>query len=131
MMRHHIDVSSVLRQSVSQTYSHLVTRPTGAAVREYIERQLTKLNGAPSDDSDVATDVAVIDFTHVGMMDFSCADEIVAKLVLQHLGHPRQFVFSGLTESHIEAIDAVLERHGMSLVSHEADARTYVADITH
>lgn len=125
MMRHHIDVSSVLRQSVSQTYSHLVTRPTGAAVREYIERQLTKLDTQADDE------IAVIDFTHVGMMDFSCADEIVAKLVLQHQEHPRQFVFSGLTESHIEAIDAVLERHGMSLVSHEADARTYVADLTH
>jgi len=123
MMRHHIDVSSVLRQSVSQTYSHLVTRPTGAAVREYIERQLNAHSGDG--------EVAIIDFSHVGMMDFSCADEIVAKLVLQHLGHPRQFVFSGLTESHIEAIDAVLERHGLSLVSHEADARTYVADVTH
>jgi hypothetical protein len=40
-------------------------------------------------------------------------------------------VFSGLSESHIEAIDAVLERHGLSLVSHEADARTYVARGTH
>jgi hypothetical protein len=122
-MMHHIDISSVLRQSVSQTYSHLVTRPTGAAVREYIERQLT--SGA------ILGDVTVIDFSHVGMMDFSCADEIVAKLVLQHRDHSHQFVFSGLSESHIEAIDAVLERHGLSLVSHEADARTYVARGTH
>lgn len=122
MMRHHIDISSALRQSVSQTYSHLVTRPTGAAVREYIERQLD-----PAADNEVA----VIDFAHVGMMDFSCADEIVAKLVLAHLGQLRQFMFSGLTESHVEAIDAVLERHGLSLVAHEADTGTYVAVATH
>jgi hypothetical protein len=122
-MRHHIDISSVLRQSVSQTYSHLVTRPTGAAVREYIERQI--INDGLLDD------VTVIDFSHVGMMDFSCADEIVAKLVLQHQERSCQFVFSGLSESHIEAIDTVLERHGLSLVSHETDARTYVARVTH
>ena len=122
MMKSHIDVSSVLRQTVSHTYSNLVTRPTGAAVRAYIEQQMSG-----SDDCSVA----VIDFSHVGMMDFSCADEIVAKLVL-HPGERRpQLVFAGLAESHVEAIDAVLERHGMSLVSHEADSSTYVAAVTH
>lgn len=121
MMKHHIDVSSVLRQAVSESYSNLVTRPTGAAVRAYIESQI-----------DCASDctVTIIDFSSVGMMDFSCADEIVAKLVLQHVTGTPTFVFSGLSESHIEAIDVVLERHGMSLVSHEADSNSYIA-VTH
>ena len=124
MMKSHIDVSSVLRQTVSETYTNLVTRPTGAAVRSYIEQEILGR-------ADCA--VAVIDFTHVGMMDFSCADEIVAKLVLRTDDHDRKpkLVFSGLSESHIEAIDAVLERHGMALVSHEADSSTYVAAATH
>jgi hypothetical protein len=119
MMKCHIDVSSALRQSVSETYSHLVTRPTGAAVRAYIEQELSRLTDS---------EVTVIDFTHVGMMDFSCADEIVAKLVVNG---QRKLVFSGLSESHVEAIDAVLERHGMVLVSHEADARTFTAALIH
>ena len=121
MMKQHIDVSSVLRSAVSENYSNLVTRPTGVAVRVYIEAQIL-----------AATDcaVTVIDFSSVGMMDFSCADEIVAKLVMQHeMGSPT-FVFSGLSESHIEAIDVVLERRGMSLVSHEADSNSYIA-VTH
>jgi hypothetical protein len=118
----HIDVSSVLRESVSQSYSNLVTRPTGAAVRTYIEERILGIDRCT---------VAVIDFSHVGMMDFSCADEIVAKLVLRGAGQRPEFVFAGLSESHIEAIDAVLERHGMVLASHEVDSSTYVAVPTH
>lgn len=120
-MKQHIDVSDVLRQAVSESYSNLVTRPTGVAVRAYIEAQLQRTE---SDDGVVT----VIDFSRVGMMDFSCADEIVAKLVLQQeLAQPSRVVFSGLSESHLEAIDVVLERHGMSLVSHEADTNSYIA----
>ena len=122
MIKHHIDVSSALRQSVSQTYSHLVTRSTGAAVRAFIERAIEQ----------GAMDVAVIDFTHVGMMDFSCADEIVAKLVLNHNGDGQhRFMFSGLNEAHVEAIDAVLERHGMALVAKDDDVSMYVATAVH
>lgn len=121
MMKNHIDVSSVLRQAVSENFSNLVTRPTGVAVRSFIEAQL-------ENSTDLA--VTVIDFSRVGMMDFSCADEIVAKLVMQHLSDAPPFVFSGLSESHIEAIDVVLERHGMSLVSHEDDTNSYIA-VTH
>ncbi len=125
MMKNHIDVSSVLRQAVSERFSNLVTRPTGVAVRSFIEAQLD----AEVRNSGVAV-VTVIDFSSVGMMDFSCADEIVAKLVLQRDSCAPGLVFSGLSESHIEAIDVVLERHGMSLVSHEADANSYIA-VTH
>ncbi len=117
-LKKHIDVSSVLRSAVSESYSNLVTRPTGVAVRVYIEAQLLAASECA---------VTVIDFSSVGMMDFSCADEIVAKLVMQHENGKPVFVFSGLSESHIEAIDVVLERHGMSLVSHEADTNSYIA----
>lgn len=118
-MKQHIDVGDVLRQAVAGNYSNLVTRPTGVAVRSFIEARLR------STDDGVVT---VIDFSRVGMMDFSCADEIVAKLVLQQeLAKPSRVVFSGLSESHLEAIDVVLERHGMVLVSHEADTNSYVA----
>lgn len=122
IVKNHIDVAGILRQTVSQGYSNLVTRPTGAAVRSYIEEQILRDNGCA---------VAVIDFTHVGMMDFSCADEIVAKLVLRTEEQCPKLIFSGLSEAHVEAIDVVLERHGMALVSHEADSNTYVATVIH
>src|SRR5438045_6095127 len=113
----HIDLSSVLRQTVScELYSNLVTRPTGAAVRHQIERLL--------DDTRDRT-LTVIDFSQVSMIDFSCADEVIAKLLLRHeaADSPREayFIFRGVTEEHWEAIEAVLERRGLALVLEQAD----------
>ena len=76
-MINHIDVSSVLRRTVCDLYSNLVTRPTGAAVRTEIENLLAAWRG-PS--------LTVIDFSHVNLLDFSCADEVVAKLLLRFEG---------------------------------------------
>ena len=71
-MINHIDLSSVLRRTVCDLYTDLVTRPTGAAVRDGIEKQLAELGDRT---------LTVIDFSYVGLLDYSCADEIVAKLV--------------------------------------------------
>jgi hypothetical protein len=112
----HIDLTSVLRRTVCDLYSDLVTRPTGAAVRSGIEELLGELEGRS---------LTVIDFSRVGLLDFSCADEIVAKLLLrQRLAEPgrdRYFVFCGLSEYHLEAIETVLERHGLAIVGERAD----------
>ena len=109
----HIDVSTVLKRSVCDLYSNLVTRPTGAAVRIGIEHHLDEIGDKS---------LAVLDFSHVGLLDFSCADEIVAKLLMQYVSVdiPRRevyFVFYGMSESHLDAIEAVLERHDLALVT--------------
>lgn len=113
----HIDLSTVLRQTVScELYSNLVTRPTGAAVRGEIER----LVGETLDRS-----LTIIDFSHVSMIDFSCADEVIAKLLLRFSAedppHEAYFLFRGVTEDHWDAIEAVLERRGLALAVEEAD----------
>ncbi|HXG69160.1 MAG TPA: hypothetical protein VNJ04_00945 [Gemmatimonadaceae bacterium] len=115
-MINHIDVSSMLR-NVCDLYSNLVTRPTGAAVRCAIEHELDAIGDRA---------LTVIDFSHVRLLDFSCADEIVAKLLLQYVSvdTPRRevyFVFRGISDSHLDAIEAVLERHNLALVSQFAD----------
>lgn len=117
-MINHIDVSSVLRRTVSDLYSNLVTRSTGAAVRMGIEEQVA---AAPR------RAVTVLDFSHVGLLDLSCADEIVAKLLLRYHTEPAArgeavFFFSGVSEAHLDAIEAVLERHGLALVADLAGA---------
>jgi len=121
----HIDVSSMLRKSVCELYSNLVTRPTGAAVRCEIELELDRIGDRA---------LTVIDFSHVGLLDFSCADEIVAKLLLQYVSidAPRRevyFVFRGISESHMEAIEAVLERHKLALVTQHADGKSRLIGI--
>ena len=124
-MINHIDVSSMLRKSVCELYSNLVTRPTGAAVRCEIEQELDRIGDRA---------LTIIDFSHVGLLDFSCADEIVAKLLLQYisLDVPRRevyFVFRGISESHMEAIEVVLERHKLALVTQHADGESRLVGI--
>ena len=104
-MIQHIDVHAVLRESVSAMYADLVTRPTGRVVRERIERAIARADGR----GDVT--IARIDFTGVGCIDYSCADEIVAKLLR---GRPAVLVLSGLADGHREAIDSVLTGHGLA-----------------
>ncbi|HEX6628767.1 MAG TPA: hypothetical protein VF105_12495 [Gemmatimonadaceae bacterium] len=124
-MINHIDVSSMLRKSVCELYSNLVTRPTGAAVRSEIEQELDRIGERA---------LTVIDFSHVGLLDFSCADEIVAKLLLQYISTdaPRRevyFLFRGINEAHVEAIEAVLERHKLAMVTQHADGETRLLGI--
>ena len=113
----HIDVSSVLKRSVCDLYSNLVTRPTGAAVRIGIEHHLDEIGDKS---------LAVLDFSHVGLLEITCAEENVAKLLMQYVSVdiPRRevyFIFYGMSESHLDAIEAVLERHGLALVTQLAD----------
>ncbi|HWZ58775.1 MAG TPA: hypothetical protein VNW46_07320 [Gemmatimonadaceae bacterium] len=108
-MIHHIDLSSVLRRSVCALYSNLVTRPTGVAVRSEIEQLVADCPGRT---------LTVIDFTHVGLLDYSCADEVVAKLLLKCDGY---FVFRGLHEAHIDAIETTLARYDLALVVEQLD----------
>jgi hypothetical protein len=116
-MMHHIDVSSVLRQTLScDLYSNLVTRPTGAAVRGQIELLLSESHERA---------YAVIDFSQVSMIDFSCLDEVVAKLLMRYAADdpPQEayFLFRGVSEYQRDAIESVLERHGLALAIEEAD----------
>ena len=115
-----IDVGTVLRGTVCDLYSNLVTRPTGAAVRTAIEQQVSEVG---------ASVVTTIDFSQVNLLDFSCADEIVAKLLLRYAGDdglPGFLTFRGIHEGHIDPIETVLERHALALVSwHEGAAELF------
>lgn len=106
-----IDVSSVLMGC--GPFTNLITRPTGAAVRTQIEARLAAGRGP----------VTIIDFSQVELLDFSCADEVVAKLLLAagQRSEDTYFIFRGITEAHLDAIDAVLERRQLALVVQLSD----------
>jgi hypothetical protein len=67
----------------------------------------------------------VIDFSHVSMIDLSCADEVVAKLLLRYSSSDSPgdayFLLRGVTEHHEYAIESVLERHALVAALEEAD----------
>jgi hypothetical protein len=112
-----IDVRAVLSRSVCEFHSDLVTRSTGRAVRSGIEAHL-------EEHPDIT--VVVLDFSAVRVLDCSCADEIIAQLLLRSqpgsgTGRSVCFLLRGLDGVHADQIDEVLARHGLSLVAEERD----------
>ena len=120
-MIQYIDMHAVLQQSVCSLYTDLVTRPTGRVVRERIEQAIAGLGGAEGaggPDGAGEMTIARIDFAGVGCIDYSCADEIVAKLLRDR---PAVLVLSGISEGHREAIEPVLTGHGLAALIERAD----------
>jgi hypothetical protein len=125
-----LDLRVMLARAECDLYSNLVTRATGRAVRGQLESMLDEM---PSQR------LAVLDFSHVGVLDFSCADEIVAQLLLRFgaglpahsaaSDAPSYFMFRGLAEAHLEALEPVLERHGLALVAEAADGSMQLVGI--
>ncbi len=107
-----VDVRELLSRTVASLYSHLITRPTGRAVRMAIEAQLGELEGPT---------LSLVDFSSVSVLDYSCADEVVAKLLLGiREGDPVEgeffVLFRGLRAFHRDPVMEVLERYDLHAV---------------
>jgi hypothetical protein len=108
-----IRIGHLLRETATSPYRHLVTRPTGVAVRTRIEAALSR--------SDCRT--ALLDFSDIELLDFSCAEEIVAKLLLaQASQQPRFVVLRGLRDDQHDAIEQVLTHHRLAVAALVAGA---------
>jgi hypothetical protein len=113
-MRERIELAPLLRETVTTPYSDLVTRPTGAAIRGRIE---ARIQASPHP-------TAHIDFHQIRLLDFSCADEVVAKLLLSISGdRTRCVVLVNLTDAHRDALEHVLEAHGLTVIGILEDDR--------
>ncbi len=102
-------------------FSCLVTRQTGRTVRVNIERQWATAD---------RTTLAVLDMRNVPIIDFSCADEIVAKLVslTGSAGTPRRFVlFRGVGPHHLEPIESVLTNRGLVAALEDEGGEPFLA----
>lgn len=117
----HIDVRSALQESTQAPFDDLVTRRTGAAVRTFVEHQLAGLADGT---------VAYLDFSRIRVLDRSCADEFVAKLMLplthDQPGRGGYVVLDGVSEWHLETIESVLSAHGLALVVQIAEGSAHL-----
>lgn len=112
--------------SEASLFSYLVTRPTGRAVRMGIEEQVAGCEG------EVLT---VLDFKDVAVIDYSCADEVVAELAFIAVRRParletdprgprRRFVLiRGLEAHHQDPIDSALRRRELAVAAELADGQ--------
>lgn len=111
------DVGHLVQRTLASLYSSLITRPTGQSVRLAIENSLSEAADR--------VNLSIIDLSQVTIIDFSCADEVVAKLLLRFLeeNRPREvfFVFRGIKELHRDPIEAALERQSLVAVAETGD----------
>jgi len=106
---------TLLKEELGNGSSDLVTRPSGNKIRERIERDIEK-----EDDGAVIA----LDFSKIGIVDYSCADEIAAKLISRLLSGEygdRYIVLIGLSENQRENIEVALERKELAVMAEMRD----------
>jgi len=114
------DLYKILKDELGNGSKDLVTRPSGQKVRERIERDIEKESGGS---------VVALDFSKIGVIDYSCADEIVAKLVSRLLGgeyDDRYLLLTGLNENQKENIEVALERKDLAITAELRDGQRVV-----
>ncbi|MEW6600061.1 MAG: hypothetical protein AB1499_03745 [Nitrospirota bacterium] len=118
------DLYRLLKEELKNGSSDLVTRRSGQVIRERIERDIQQ-----EDDRTVAA----LDFSSIGVIDYSCADEIIAKLISRLLGGEygdRYIILTGLNENQKENIEVALERKDLAVMAETKDgARLLLGDL--
>lgn len=98
------DIKMFMSEEMINGSNNLVTRETGALIRERLERELM---------TEADPTVAFVNFSGVGVIDYSCADEVIAKLTSRLLSHEygdKFIVLEGLSSNQMENIAVALER---------------------
>ena len=94
----------ILKELLVNGSRNLVTRETGKRMREALEERLQ---------TESPGELIILDFKGVGILDYSCADEIVAKLISRlNAGEygDRYLLLRGLNPTQKENIEVALER---------------------
>ncbi|MBN2482987.1 MAG: STAS-like domain-containing protein [Candidatus Omnitrophica bacterium] len=108
-----LKLKEVIQKEINGTYVDLVTRQVGRVVFSKLESEIKGLAEGT---------VLVIDFSGIGAIDYSCADEIFAKLIsrLQLNEYGEKYIaFKNLTSGHKENIQIVLEKKDLAVLIRE------------
>lgn len=107
----------LLKEELKNGSNDLVTRTSGQIIRERIERDIAQ-------EEDGA--IVALDFSKIGIIDYSCADEIVAKLISRLLSGEygdKYITLVGLNENHRENIEVALERKELAIMAEMQDGK--------
>lgn len=101
----------LLKEELQNGSSDLVTRYSGQIIRSRIEKDIEKEKNG---------ETIALDFSKIGVIDYSCADEIVAKLISRLLSGEygdKYIILIGLNENQKENIEVALERKDLSVIA--------------
>ena len=105
------NIYKLLKEELKNGSADLVTRQSGQVIRERIERDISREKDG---------EVIALDFSKIGVIDYSCADEIVAKLISRLTSSEygdKYIVLTGLSENQKENIEVALERKDLSVMA--------------
>lgn len=111
------NLKNILEQELLNRSSDLVSRQSGQNIRNRIERDIEKEKDG---------EVIALDFSNIGIIDYSCADEIIAKLISRLLGGEygeKYIILTGLNENQKENIEVALERKELAVPARMEDGR--------
>jgi hypothetical protein len=111
------NIYKLLKEELKNGSSDLVTRASGQVIRERIERDILKEKDG---------EVIALDFSKIGVIDYSCADEIAAKLISRLIGGEygdKYIVLIGLNENQKENIEVALERKDLPVMAKMKDGQ--------
>jgi len=100
-----------LKEELKNGSSDLVTRPSGQVMRSRIEREIQQEHDG---------EIIALDFSQIGIIDYSCADEIIAKLISRLLANEygdRYILLAGLNDNQRENIEVALERKDLAVMA--------------
>jgi hypothetical protein len=107
----------VLKEELKNGSSDLVTRQSGQVIRNRIEKDIGKEKNG---------EVVALDFSKIGIIDYSCADEVIAKLISRLLSNEygdRYIILTGLNENQKENIEVALERKELAVIANMRDGK--------
>ncbi|MFZ3064101.1 MAG: STAS-like domain-containing protein [Nitrospirota bacterium] len=111
------NIYKLLKEELKNGSADLVTRPSGQVIRERIEKDLSK---------EKAGEVIALDFSKIGIIDYSCADEIAAKLISRLISGEygeKYIILTGLNDNQRENIEVALERKELAVMAEMRDGK--------
>jgi hypothetical protein len=101
----------LLKEELQNGSADLVTRQSGQIIRNRIEKDIEK---------EIDGEIIALDFSKIGIIDYSCADEIIAKLTSRLLSGEygdKYIILMGLNENQRENIEVALERKELAVMA--------------
>lgn len=111
---------NIMKEELRNGSRDLATRPSGNVVRERIEQVIKKEREG---------EIIALDFSRLGIIDYSCADEVVAILISRLWSNEygnKYIILTGLNENQRENIEVALERRDLAVMAALKDGRKRV-----
>ncbi len=112
-----LSLYKLLKEELQNGSADLVTRQSGQIIRNRIEKEIENAKDG---------EIVVLDFSNTGIIDYSCSDEIIAKLVSRLLSGEygdKYIILLGLNENHKENIEVALERKELAVMAQMNDSK--------